>query len=149
MVREHLRSVLAVCLAYTGCVHDAEELSQQTFLKAFARLDTLQDPSRLRGWLFQIARRLCINHHRKKRPSFPLPDEIADQVEPEDPRLERLHAALAALPREYREPMVLYYLDGRSCAKTAAELGISEAAVRTRLFRARLKLHDHLTRGRT
>ncbi|MHC4444505.1 MAG: RNA polymerase sigma factor [Planctomycetota bacterium] len=56
----------------------------------------------------------------------------------------RLQAAISKLPEDYRETISLYYLDGRKCSGVAESLGISEVAVRQRLVRARLMLHDLL-----
>ena len=113
LVRSYAPAVLAVCAANTRNLHDAEDVMQDVFVKAIAKLDTLRDHSRVRAWLLQIARRTCIDHY---------------------------------LPDNYRETIALYYLDGRSCAGVAQSLNISEAAVRQRLVRARLMLHDILVK---
>ena len=145
LVRRHASAVLAVCLANTHSRHDAEDLVQEVFAHAFRKLHTLRDRGKARPWLLQIARRRCIDHRRRRRPTRLVPDDLPAPSEDRDPRLDRLHAALARLPDDYRETISLYYLDSRSCAGVAASLGISEAAVRQRLLRGRLMLHDLLT----
>ena len=150
MVRLHTRSVLAVCLAHTSSRADAEDVMQDVFLKALIKSNTLRDSAKTRSWLLQIARRTCIDHRRRKKPTVPLQSDLAQA--PSDActvRFEPLHRALSRLPRHYRETVSLYYLDGRSCPAVAQNLGISAAAVRRRLVRARLLLHKILTEDQT
>ena len=145
LVRDHATVVLGVCLAHTKNLHDSEDIMQDVFLKAFLKLHTLRNPQRVRGWLLQITRRSCIDYHRKRKESFkPLTDDISAQPQYDDHRVERLHTAISKLPEHYREPITLYYLNGRSSASVAETLEISTSAVRSRLARARLLLHEIL-----
>ena len=144
MVRLYKQTVFAVCLGNTRNVHDAEDITQEVFLKAFRNFDRLRDPRRIRAWLIRIARNACISHYRKRRPSTSsILDEMPTRPK-SNPLVDRLHEALSRLPDEYRETISLYYLDGRNCATVAATLGTSEAAVRQRLVRGRLRLYDLL-----
>ncbi len=122
---------------------------QETFTRALAGLGSLRDHDKARPWLLQIARRLCIDHSRQRRPAAALPDNLPARPGTPDPRIQRLHAALARLPDEYRETISLYYLDGRDCAGVAATLGVSPGAVRMRLLRGRLMLYDLLAEDKT
>ncbi|KPK75632.1 MAG: hypothetical protein AMJ79_10570 [Phycisphaerae bacterium SM23_30] len=150
LVQGHAAAVLALCLAHTPGVHDAEDMMQDVFLKAFTKINTLRDPAKARPWLLQIARRTCTDLHRRRRPSQPLnPDHVPARPESDLKSLERLHAALARLPEDYRETISLYYLDGRRCAAVAQSLNISAPAVRQRLVRARLMLHDLLVEDKS
>ena len=142
LVRCYAPAVLAVCLAHTHSIHDAEDAAQDTFVKAIAGLGQLQDASRIRPWLLQIARRVCIDRYRRTQTTVPLPDQLPATDRSVDPRLERLRVALSQLPDEYREPISLFYLDGSSSAAVAEALGISENAARQRLCRGRLMLHE-------
>jgi RNA polymerase sigma-70 factor (ECF subfamily) len=146
LVHRHAAAVFAICLASTKRLHDAEDLMQETFMKAFTELDNLRDRNKARLWLVQIARRLCIDHLRRRKPASSLPDDLPAMPESHDSRIERLQSALAALPDDRREILTLYYLDGRNCAGAAATLGITQGAVRMRLLRARVMLYDLLTR---
>jgi RNA polymerase sigma-70 factor (ECF subfamily) len=146
LVRRHAAAVLAICLANTKRSHDAEDLMQETFMKAFAGLNGLRDSDKARPWLMQIARRLCIDHASRPKPASTIPDDLPARPETHDPRLERLHAALSELPDDCREILSLYYLDGRNCTGVAETLGITPGAVRMRLLRARVMLYDVLTR---
>jgi len=149
LFRAHAQAVYAVCLANTQNHHDAEDIMQAVFLKSIAKASSLREPARVRAWLMQVARRMCVDFHRKRKQTEPL------LAEPPTPPLhgevacERLHEAIQKLPQNYREAIVLYYLDGRKCSSVADCLGIAEPAVRQRLVRARAMLHDLLQEDRT
>ena len=136
--------VMGICLANTKNVHDAEDVMQEVFVKAFSKFNTLRDANRARAWLMQITRRMCIDHHRKQRSISQIDNDIPSRPESVDERIIRLQAAIARLPEDYRETISLYYLDGRKCSSVAKSLRISESAIRQRLVRARLMLHDLL-----
>ena len=144
LVRKYASAVLGLCLAHTKNFHDSEDIMQDVFLKAFTKLNTLKDPTRVRSWLLQITRRMCIDYHRESQPTHPMPDDIPAPTDSRTEQIARLHKAISQLPESYREPITLYYLDGRKCASVAKCLGISEDAVRSRLVRARLRLHELL-----
>ncbi|MBN2313166.1 MAG: sigma-70 family RNA polymerase sigma factor [Sedimentisphaerales bacterium] len=144
LVRDHASAVLGLCLAYTKNFHDSEDIVQDVFIQAFAKLDTLRDPTRVRPWLLKIARRKCIDASRKRRHSHPVTEDVPSQPNSGNEHLIHVHSAISKLPDAYRETITLYYLDGRDCAGVARSLGISEVAVRRRLVRARLMLHELL-----
>jgi RNA polymerase sigma-70 factor, ECF subfamily len=144
LFRLHGQAVFAVCLAHTGNHHDAEDVTQAVFAKAIAKASNVRDPARARGWLLQVARRACVDFHRRRKPAKSLVDEPAASTADENAVGGRLHEAIAKLPASYREAIVLYYLDGHDCAGVAASLGTTESAVRQRLVRARAMLHDLL-----
>ena len=141
----HGRAVLAACLAQTGNLHDAEDIMQAVFAKVIANIQSLRDPQRAMPWIMQIARRACIDHHRRRRPMAALPPEVAAPPAGDGSiRADALHQAIHKLPRKYRDVIVLYYLAGHSSAAVAAYLGASPAGIRQRLVRARMMLHGLL-----
>jgi len=144
LVRTYAPAVLGVCLAHTRNIQESEDIMQDVFVKAFTKLDTLRDRSRVRGWLLQIARRTCIDHHRRRTTELQAAQAAAAERRHVDRRVLRIHKAISRLPDTYREPITLFYLDGRDCQGVAQALGISETAVRSRLSRARLQLHEIL-----
>jgi len=150
LVREHASAVLGFCITFTKNFHDSEDIMQDVFLQAFTKLWTLRDPTRVRPWLFKIARRMCIDYYRKRQSSYSIA-EVDAPARPDygNEHIIRIHTAISKLPEGYREAITLYYLDGRDCAGVACSLGISEAAVRQRLFRARLMLHDLLSEDKS
>ncbi len=145
-MRKYAQDVLGLCIAHTKNFHDSEDIMQDVFIKAISKLDTVKDTSRTRSWLMQIARRMCIDYHRN-RPAIveQLSENIESKTNEKEIQIQRLHNAISQLPEEYREPITLYYLKGQNCSATAKALGISEDAIRTRLVRARLKLHEILS----
>lgn len=136
--------------AYWLCGQDAlaQDLVQDTFLRAWRALDGLREMSAVKAWLVTILRR---EHARLFERATTLNDDI-DDLELHDPgpspdcRGEdgALHDAIARLEPKYREPLVLQVLGGFSYAEIAAQLGIEEAAVTSQLFRARQKLKRQL-----
>jgi RNA polymerase sigma-70 factor (ECF subfamily) len=125
MVRLYKQSVFAVCLANTRNVHDAEDMTQEVFLRAFRKVNSLRNGDRARAWLIRIARNACISHYRKKRPSPSAALDETSAPSASNPLVGRLHDALSRLPEEYRETISLYYLDGRKCATVASCLDIT------------------------
>lgn len=124
---------------------------QDVFLQAFTKLDTLRNPARVRPWLLKIAKRMCIDNYRKRRSCYSIAETEDVPARPDygNEHIIRVHTAIAKLPTGYRETITLYYLDGRDCASVARSLGISEVAVRRRLVRARLMLHELLVEDKS
>lgn len=151
LVREHASAVLGLCITHVKNFHDGEDIMQDVFLRAFRRIDTLRDHTRARQWLLKIARRMCIDHYRKRRTCHPIAEAeaVSARADLSSEHTERVHVAVSRLPDGYREAISLYYLDGRDCAGVARSLGISNAAVRRRLTRARLMLHELLVEDKS
>jgi RNA polymerase sigma-70 factor, ECF subfamily len=126
----------------------AEDVVQETMLRAWRARTELRNSSAARPWLLTIVRRENARlHERKKLPTVDLDDFVANQdialaLNDSDPEIADLRRAILALPDEYREPIVLQVLGGFSTGEIAKELGLSVPAVLTRLFRARNKLRD-------
>jgi len=123
----------------------AEDLVQETLLRAWKAQDSLKDEAAAKSWLLTIVRREYARSFERKRLVTVDLDELVIQEDPglarrEDAELDALRAALFKLADEYREPLVLQVLMGYSTAEIAAELGLTTAAVLTRLFRARKQL---------
>jgi RNA polymerase sigma-70 factor (ECF subfamily) len=123
----------------------AEDVVQETLIRAWKSREELKDPAAARPWLFTIVRREHARLFERKR----LPTVDVDEVEAlGDPALASdgdvglldLRRAIMQLPDEYREPLVLQVLGGLSTTEIAAELQLTQAAVLTRLFRARNRL---------
>ena len=133
------------------CGHEAlaKDLVQETFLRAWRSLDSLQSDAAAKSWLITILRREYARTFERK--SFPMvdvetaviPDE--DNLSPEQ-RAERalLRECVCRLPQRYREPLLLQVVMGYSCQEIADQLGSSKSAVMTQLFRAREQLKGKL-----
>src|SRR5277367_3495076 len=123
----------------------AEDVVQETLLRAWKAQDSLLDEAAAKPWFLTIIRREYARSFERKRFVTVDIDELIAREEPmlaaaEEQDLAELRAALFRLPDEYREPLVLQVLMGFSTAEIASELGLSGAAVLTRLFRARNQL---------
>ena len=122
----------------------AEDIVQEALLRAWRSRDALKDPAAARPWLLTIVRREHARLYERKRLELvTLDEEImyaggASQPPPGD--LDALRRAIQRLPLEYREPLILQVMGGFSTAEIATELGLSNTAVLTRLFRARNRL---------
>ena len=127
----------------------ADDLVQETYLRAWRSLDDLRDTAAAKAWLVTILRREHARLHERKAPALesidereaPLPDDDGAVRAPDDESEDALlHRAIGRLDRKYREPLLLQVLCGYTCEEIAAELGITPQAVMTQLFRARQKL---------
>ena len=134
--------------AYWLCGEEAlaQDLVQESFLRAWRSLDSLRETSAAKAWLITILRREHARLYERKTPQFVDVDEVevADAREaltPEGSGEDALiRAAMLKLDVKYREPLLMQVLGGFSCEEIARELNISSAAVMTQLFRARKKL---------
>src|ERR1700733_5281016 len=123
----------------------AEDVVQESLLRAWKAQDSLLDEGAAKPWLLTIIRREYARTFERKRIVTVDVDELVAQEEPmlaagEEQDLRDLRAALLKLPDEYREPLVMQVLMGYSTAEIASELNLSGPAVLTRLFRARKQL---------
>ena len=150
-------AVTAVALAITRDVHTSEDIAQEAFLSAWHHLPRLKNPSSFLPWLRQITRNLAHDHLRGRRNRM-LDGEVADLAIqhaadpdgcPMEQALDAERDAVAAdliseLPAESREALLLYYREGQSSRQVAMLLGLSDAAVRKRLSRARQSVREDL-----
>ncbi len=150
-------TVTAVALAITHDVTASEDIAQDAFLSAWQHLKRLQNPSSFLPWLRQITRNLARDHLRASR-HRPLDGEGAEiaielaadptptpmQQLVEDERERAAAELISALPEESREVLLLFYREGQSSQQVALLLGMSDAAVRKRLSRARASLREDL-----
>lgn len=150
-------TVTAVALAITRDVSASEDIAQDAFLCAWEQLKRLQNPASFLPWLRQIARNLARDHLRARR-HRPLDGDTAElaialAADPaptpaerviEDERERAALELISALPEDSRETLLLFYREGQSSQQVAALLGMSDAAVRKRLSRARQSLRDDL-----
>jgi RNA polymerase sigma factor (sigma-70 family) len=157
LVRRHHREAAILAAAMVDDPTEAEDLSQEAFIRAFRNLDLLVDPSRFGAWLRRIVIGVSIDWLRSFRPDlyrgWTDADEMVNASRDRSPldhllhseMVQRVGAALDALPPRYRVPIRLYHLDGLSHAKIAAGLGVPVATVRSLVARARRKLAPLLT----
>ncbi|MBU1947746.1 MAG: sigma-70 family RNA polymerase sigma factor, partial [Candidatus Eisenbacteria bacterium] len=147
VVRRYQKCIWNAALRFTGDAVEAEDLAQETFLRALTAKSPFQSTGSLRAYLLRIVGRLCIDRSRKKRPIYtdqaPDPqstDPSPSQIREDDERCKRVRAALLTLPPKQRVAIVLKYYDGLRHAEIAGVIGGSEKAVERHLARARESL---------
>ena len=155
LVREHARLVYRIAYSVSRNPQDAEDATQETFLRVLRhrrKLAGVKDPQ---AWLARIAWRVAIER-KKKLPDVPLEDvtEVArvlrsritsaDDVLLVSEMNDVLEHLIALLPTKLRDPLILSTLQELSPEQIASALGINEAAVRSRIFRARQILREKL-----
>lgn len=148
------RQMLRVC----GNREDAEDVLIEALMKAYRNLENLRDSGAFRAWLAQIARRVCWQLKRREAllPLLQLSvlEDEGHGVASKEPQPEAIAAAretkrilldaVANLPDEYREVYELRDVEERPAEEVAAQLGISQAAMKSRLHRARELLRERL-----
>ena len=127
--------------------HSAEDLAQETFLKAFSRLDSFRWGSNFQAWLYRIAYNAFLNQRRAlSRLRHPFPEDVADvEAGPEEIAMSReslklLARAVGRLPSEFRAAFLLRAEGGLSFREIAEVLETTEQTARWRVFKARQKL---------
>ena len=156
LVKKYQKSVHALAWRKVGDFHIAEDITQETFLKAYQRLSTLKKPQRFASWLYVIAANHCSTWLRKKRLwTQPLEDTNSAQLEKAtysgyviaenerttaEAQREVVKKLLAKLQESERTVITLYYLGEMTYEEISEFLGVSVAAIKNRLYRARRRL---------
>lgn len=164
LVNQYARNVYRLALNITGNQADAEDVLQESFVKAYTNLKYFQERSRFYTWLVRIAVNESLMLLRKRRPNQVSLDEpieaendlVPRELEDWDDNPEKrytqtelqqiLGEGLRQLDPAYRIVLVLRDIEQLPTAETANVLGLSEPAVKSRLLRGRLKLRKHLNR---
>lgn len=164
LVNRYERKIFRLTMNITRNREDAEDAMQDAFMKAYSHLNKFQEESRFYTWLVRIAANEALMRLRKRRPNQLSLDEpiereddfIPQQIEDWGPSPEQRYAqtemrdilrdVIEELTPDFRVVFVLRDVEGLSTEETAEAVGISEAAVKSRLLRARLKLRQKLDR---
>ena len=162
----HLAHLYRLAVKLKGGAQDAEDLVQETYIRALRAFATLRDPARIRPWLCQILSRLVLDQHRAAPREVAVGDlaeidrfSLYELIEQEDPfpYSDSLHRdflaqfgddevrrALLTLPEVYRVPLVLLYVEDLSYRELAELLGCPVGTIMSRLHRARKILEREL-----
>lgn len=160
LVRQHARLIYRIAYAALWNPQEAEDAAQETFLRVLRfrnRLPFVEDP---KSWLARIAWRVAVDRSKQfgRRRELALEDSkkpVAEAISSQTPADEQmlgsqvgeaLERLIAALPRKLREPLLLSAIEEMTPREIAATLGINEAAVRSRIFRARKVLREKLSK---
>jgi RNA polymerase sigma-70 factor (ECF subfamily) len=162
----YLRSLYRVAIRLRADQQDAEDLVQDTYLKALQAFPSLREPEKVRPWLLQILSRAAIDRFRREPREVYVGDlqdldgfSLYDKIRDEDPfpyseqlhqdflaqfRDEEVNRALRALPQEYRLPLVLFYVEELSYRELAEVLECPVGTIMSRLFRGRKMIEREL-----
>jgi RNA polymerase sigma-70 factor (ECF subfamily) len=155
LVRRHHGAVY--CYLYRMCRNgaDAEEMTQESFVKAWEGLMGFRGRASFKTWLYRIATNLCINRLSRQKPNDPLAEDLpaARRDDPEEnfrqrTRREYIQRALAGLSADQRSALVLSIYDELSHEEIAAAMGRSPASVNMLLYRARSSVRQFLADAR-
>lgn len=151
LVARHQTSVFNICYRILHNRADAEDLAQETFIRALDRLHTFDLEREFSPWIRRVAANLCLNHIESHKSTAPL-DEERDEDKTQSPgeqvevreRSEQIRSALASLPPHYRLVVELRHYQELSYDEIASELNIPLSDVKSHLFRARKLLAEKL-----
>jgi RNA polymerase sigma-70 factor (ECF subfamily) len=145
LVERHRRQVYRICYRFTGNHHDASDLAQDTFVRAFRGLKSFRGQASLSTWLYRIAVNTCLNHAASARPAHEelgandpadptaeRPDQRIDRAQ----RAARVRAAVAKLPARQRATLILRVYHDLSHDDIARTFGTSVGAVKANFFHA-------------
>lgn len=144
--------VFAYCVYVTSDRDLASDVYQEVFVKAYQAMHTLKDPEKQANWLFRIARNECLNamksRQRDEKRSVDVDrvhEQLRHEIRPEqNDEIGHLRSAIAQLPHDYREALLLAEFEGFSLKEIAQTTGASLSNVKVRIHRAKLKLHEIL-----
>lgn len=163
LVRRYKSLVTSYAFSRVNQREMAEDLAQETFVRAFVALENLKKPSAFSAWILSIAHNVCIDHLRSKSRTVSLEvhsekdsqGEIVLENKKDRPVMERMaHAemrsmilqAIDGLGEEYRVTLLLRHVNGQSCEEIAQTLGVSLGTVTSRLSRAHRLLRERLSK---
>lgn len=151
LVDAHYEALYRYAYRLSGSAADAEDLTQETFGKALARLPQLREPDRARAWLFRILRNLYLHKVRDQKRHRVVPlDAVGDlpgrSTEDDMPEIDpaKLQAALDELDETFRTPIILFYFEEFSYRDIAEQMDLPIGTVMSRLARAKAYLRTRL-----
>lgn len=139
------RFLVALCC---GDGQLADDIAQESYLKAYLNCEDLSSPSKFNSWLFRIGYNSFISHRRRERPSDSYDEArlvTADNRADDAFRYQALYHALAMIPQHERTSILLFYMEGYSAKEIADITQNTESTVRQHLARGRNHLRDLLS----
>ena len=149
-VEKYKDIVFSIAMKVLRNREDAEEMAQESFIKAFKSLHTFKGEAKFSTWLYRITYNNCISEVRKKKVKFVSADDVQIPDEPGEMNLDGIpaenrakyvKAALEKLPEDEYMLILLYYFDDKSVEEIGEITKMTESNVKVKLFRARKKLY--------
>jgi RNA polymerase sigma-70 factor (ECF subfamily) len=153
LVERHKDVVFSIALKVLKNRNDAEEMAQETFIKAYNSLGSFRGNAQFSTWLYRIAYNNCISEIRKRKITFASTDEVvvAEETEEmnfdgmkEENRARAVKEAMEKLPEEEYTILLLYYFEEKTVDEICEITRLSESNVKIKLFRARKKMNSIL-----
>ncbi|WP_226677356.1 RNA polymerase sigma factor SigW [Rossellomorea aquimaris] len=162
LVELYKDKVFQICYRMLGNRHEAEDIAQEAFIRAYINIETFNQKRKFSTWLFRIATNLCIDRIRKKKPDYFLDAEVAgtegltmysqvaaDVQLPEDEvenmeLQETIQTEISKLPEKYRSVIVLKYIEELPLQEISEILDLPLGTVKTRVHRGREALRKQL-----
>ncbi len=157
LIKRYQRSVYNIAYKTLGNAEDAQDVTQEAFIKAFRSLDTYRKGAVFAAWIYRITSNLCIDYFRARKPTVSLdtavnPERSSMQDSANNPEtlvLRKSHAeyireAIMDLPENYRNVIILRHFQGMSVEEISQLLDIPQGTVKTHLYRGRERLRLRL-----
>lgn len=149
LIEEHSEFLYRFAYRLSGSAADAEDLVQQAFLAAHAKLDQLREPTKVRAWLIAVVRNAYRKSIRRDRPvTFSAigtnPEPVGESDLEQLVSADSVQTALGELPEEFRSTLILYYFDDLSYKEIADLLDVPIGTVMSRLSRGKTHLRQKL-----
>lgn len=157
LVEMHMRRIYSLAVRFTGRHEEADEVAQETFIRAFRSLGRFQGTASFGTWIYRIAINCCLSHRRRDKRSaiggagVELDEQMADERSPSQEQLAMegqtrglVARALDRLSGQQRAIFVMKHLQQKTIAEIADLLGCAEGTVKQQLFRAVHKVREHL-----
>ncbi len=162
LVQSYQRPVYNLCYRMLGNQQEAEDATQETFIRAYTHLDSYNPNRKFLNWVLTIASNHCIDRLRKRRINWssleddpyvekiPMPESIDPHRNAEDKETaDQIQRWIDQLSPDYRTPVILLYWYGYSYEEIAATMGVSVSAVKSRLHRARKQIAQMIVQAQT
>lgn len=159
LIKKYQKQVHALAFRKVGDFQTAEDITQETFLRVYQNLETLNDPTQFTRWLYAIVNNLCIAWHRKNRlQTQPIEETHISAIETEaysryiatehakttaEAQRTLVERLLTKLKEKDREVITLHYFEEMTSSEIGAHLGVSENTIKSRLHRARQRLKQY------
>lgn len=147
LINLYSNDILRMCLIYVKDYHLAQDITQETFIKVYQKLDTFKNKSNIKTWITSIAINNCKNALKKNSKEVtPLEDLTLTYNEDFSKNETKISVSegVSKLPKKYLEVIMLYYYQELSIKETSHILKVPQATVKTRLKRAKEKLKIYL-----
>ena len=153
LVLQHQRAVFNIAYRMVGNRQEAEDVAQEAFVKTYQALDRFDRERPFTPWLYRITTNTALNWIKRRRPEVELEEETLQVTATPNPEAqtiaaessERLRAAIATLPPNYRAAIELRHFQGLAYQEMSAVLGVPLSDVKSWLFRARRRLREALS----